>query len=193
MEPLDPREKWNQRHALVQQPRPAARVLSDNLHLLPRQGEALDLACGLGANALVLAELGLHTTAWDISDLAIARLRQEAQRRHLPINAEIRDVLAEPPPPGAYDVILVTHFLARDLIPHLIAALRPGGLVFYQTFTLSRLTERGPTNPEMRLAENELLRLFAGLHLRYYREDDSYGDPAAGLRDLAALVAQRQD
>ncbi len=193
MEAIDPREKWNQRHALTRGSGQAARVLSDNLHLLPRQGEALDLACGLGANALLLAELGLHTTAWDISDLAIARLRQEAQGRHLPLNAESRDILAKPPPPRAYDVIMVSHFLSRDLIPRLIAALRPGGLVFYQTFTLARLTERGPTNPEMRLAENELLRLFGGLRLRYYREDSACGDPQSGLRDLAALVVQRQD
>lgn len=44
-----------------------ASVLAENSYLLPSQGNALDLACGLGANALFLSEHGLETHAWDIS------------------------------------------------------------------------------------------------------------------------------
>ena len=51
-----------------------AQVLADNEFLLPEAGTALDLACGLGANAIFLAQQGLAVTALDISSVAIEKL-----------------------------------------------------------------------------------------------------------------------
>jgi len=169
----------------------ATRVLAENRHLLPAAGEALDLACGLGGNALLLARHGLRTTAWDLSPVAIDHLRREAAG--LPLRAEVRDVVAVPPAPGSFDVIVVSRFLERDLCPALMAALRPGGLLFYQTFTRDKAGPGGPTNLDFLLAENELLRLFADLRLRVYREEGSIGDIGQGLRNEALLVAQKPD
>ena len=69
------REKWNTKY-LQQGPSqwPVAEVLLENKHLLPEQGSALDLACGYGANARLLAEHGLQTYAWDISNVAIEHI-----------------------------------------------------------------------------------------------------------------------
>ena len=69
--------KWNARYQQVphtQMPQ-AARVLSEYQHLLPTTGRALDLACGLGGNALLLAARGLETWAWDIANVALARMQ----------------------------------------------------------------------------------------------------------------------
>ncbi len=167
----------------------ASEVLAENRHLLPAAGEALDLACGLGGNALLLARHGLRTTAWDLSPVAIERLASEAEG--LPLRAEVRDVLAMPPAAARFDVIVVSRFLERDLCPALVAALRPGGLLFYQTFTRDKAVAGGPSNPDFLLAENELLRLFGGLCLRVYREEGRLGDVTRGLRNEALLVAQR--
>ena len=169
----------------------ATEVLVENRHLLPAVGEALDLACGLGGNALLLARHGLRTTAWDLSPVAIERLAAEAEG--LPLRAEVRDVLAAPPAAGSFDVIVVSRFLERDLCPLLMAALRPGGLLFYQTFTRDKAVPGGPSTPDFLLAENELLRLFEGLRLRVYREEGCLGDVTRGLRNEALLVAQRPD
>ena len=49
----------------------ACEVLQDYVHLLPDSGRALDLASGLGGNAIFLAQQGLNTVAWDISRLAL--------------------------------------------------------------------------------------------------------------------------
>jgi len=185
------RRRWDARHAAAPGAGEAAQVLVANEHLLPARGRALDLACGLGANALRLAALGLDTEAWDLSPVAIERLRAEAGRRGLRLEARVRDVEAEPPPAAAFDVVVVSHFLARDLAPALEGALRPGGLLFYQTFTREAVGERGPSNPEYRLARNELLRLFPHLVVRCYREEGRLGDCARGHRDLAFLVGQR--
>ncbi len=184
-------EVWNARHA-VGVPGEAAWVLREHAHLLPGCGDALDLACGLGANALFLAGRGLAVQAWDSAPVAIERLRAEAGRCGFVIDAQVRDVVATPPGPGSLDVIVVSHFLERGLFPHLLAALRPGGLLFYQTFTTERI-EGGstPSNPAFLLAPNELLRLCAPLRLLAYREDGLAGDLSHGMRALAALVGMK--
>jgi len=167
-------------------------VLQENRHLLPGEGRALDLACGLGGNALLLAQAGLETEAWDLSPVAIERLRAEAAAAGLErLHARVRDLEQSPPEAGSFDVICVGYFLERTLAPRLIDALRPGGLLFYQTFTRLAVSERGPSNPEFRLAENELLRLFGPLTLHFYREEGRLGDLSRGLRDLAMLVAEK--
>jgi 2-polyprenyl-3-methyl-5-hydroxy-6-metoxy-1,4-benzoquinol methylase len=183
--------KWDARYrAASTMPRPA-RVLEENAHLLPGHGTALDLACGLGANALTLARAGLQVDAWDISSVAIAALTQQAEREGLAIRATVRDVLAEPPPAQAYDVIVVSHFLQRELAPALYAALRPGGLLYYQTFVRDKVDDVGPSNADYLLAENELRDLFAELCLRVYREEGRLGDSRRGLRNEALLVGQK--
>jgi SAM-dependent methyltransferase len=185
------RAKWDARYADGERVPEPAWVLTENLHLLPTSGQALDLACGLGVSALLLAERGLAVCAWDLSPVAIERLRTEAQRRGLVVDAQVRDVQRDPPAPESFDLILVAHFLDRTLAAAIAAALRPGGLLFYQTFTREAVSASGPSNPDYRLAPNELLRLFPDLLVRVYREEGRVGDLAAGTRDLAVLVGER--
>ncbi|HEB78392.1 MAG TPA: methyltransferase domain-containing protein [Methylothermaceae bacterium] len=183
-------DKWDRIHADAGWPAPA-RVLVENLHLLPHQGLALEAACGLGANALLLARRGLTVTAWDISPVAIDRLQRRAEREGLPLRAEVRDIESGTWPRETWDVIVVTRFLNRDLCSRIQAALKPGGLLLYQTFVRHPVTPVGPSNPAYRLEENELLRLFAGLIVRAYREENHCGDLSRGLRNEAYLVAQK--
>jgi SAM-dependent methyltransferase len=179
--------KWDSRY-LGQAPGVPLSLLTENAYLLPTDGAALDLACGTGANALFLAQRGLQTQAWDMSAVAIDTVRRHAG--NLPLLARQSDVIAEPPPPATFDVVCVAHFLDRDLCPAITAALRPGGLLFYQTFILDRVDDTGPSSGRYRLESNELLRLFAGLTVRYFREDGLVGDTARGLRNVAQLIAQ---
>ncbi len=183
------RERWDARYRGHAAPGEPARVLSDFAHLLPPGGRALDLACGLGANALFLARRGFQVDAWDLSPVAVARLEDLAAG--LPVTAAVRDVVADPPAPSAYDVVVVRRFLERTLAPAIAAALTPGGLLYYQTFTRERVTDKGPGRPGYRLAANELLVLFRDLRLRAYREEGTLGDTTRGLRDEALLVAER--
>nr|WP_296750721.1 class I SAM-dependent methyltransferase [Thioalkalivibrio sp.] len=185
-------QKWNARY---QDADPAAsrpcEVLKTFAYLLPPAGRALDLACGLGGNARLLAARGLETYAWDRSPVAIDRLQAHAAAQDLPMRARVRDVEAEPPEPDAFDVIVVAYFLERDLAPALELALRPGGLLFYQTWTRESVDDRGPGNPLFRLAPNELLQLFPRLRVVSYREEGLFGDSAQGLRNEAWLIAAR--
>ncbi len=186
-------EGWNARYreGAPASAEPVA-VLRENAHLLPRRGRALEPACGLGANSLFLAQRGFEVTAWDFSVVAIRRLRERATGQGLTLSAEVRDVVARPPAPESAEVIVVSRFLDRSLIPHLTAALVPGGLLFYQTFVREAVSDRGPSDPAYRLAPNELLRLFASLHLLFYREEGRVGDLRQGFRDEAMLVGQKR-
>ena len=161
------KEKWNERYRDATGDAQASRVLRENLHLLPGNGRALDLACGSGGNAILLAQQGLKVDAWDIADVPIAALQEAALKQQLSIRAEVRDVEANPPAPETFDVIVVSYFLDRDTIPALVQALKPAGLIYYQTFTRQRVSERGPQREEFRLADQELLQLFSGLQILF--------------------------
>lgn len=187
------RDKWNRRFAgaAPASSDAAAAVLRDNRHLLSGAGRALDLACGLGSNALLLAELGYQVEAWDISDVALKGLAQQAEALQLPICCEQHDLDTDALPQGQYDVIIVSHFLDRDLCPQLGAALKPGGLLFYQTFTANKLDSSGPSSADFLLQRGELLQLFSELRTVYYREDGRIGNLEEGERNRALYVGQR--
>ena len=186
-----PVDKWNQRYQKSTTPNPPAQVLAENLHLLPSQGHALELACGLGGNALLLAQQGLTTEAWDLSVVAIDKLLQFSNERKLDINARAVDLDEELPKPEGYDVVCVSSYLERDICTAISNALKPGGLLFYQTFTQQKTENTGPSNPDFLLESGELFLLFPELVPVAYRQESDCGDLSKGLRNQAYLIARK--
>lgn len=185
--------KWDQIYSDRPDPEPLpAVVLSENAHLLPRSGDALDLACGLGGNALFLAQKGFKVTAWDISPVAIHALAGRAASSTLNLEAQVRDVEAELFPVQGFDVVVVSRFLSRPLARPILDCLKPSGLLFYQTYVIDKPGSQGPSNPAYLLAENELLTLFAGMRLLAYREEGRVGDLNLGRRDEAYFVGRKR-
>lgn len=167
-------------------------VLRSYTHLLPSSGKALDLAAGRGGSALYLASRGLSTEAWDSSSVAMTQLAASAKQQDLHITTCTRDIIDTPPQAESFDVIVVCRFLHRPLCPQIASALRPGGLLFYQTFLLDRLNpDIGPTNPDYLLQRNELLTLFPGLKVIAYREEGILAPQGDGFGNEAWLVAQK--
>ena len=187
------KQKWNHIYAAeesaLMQP---AYVLAEYAHLLPTTGCALDLACGLGSNAIFLAQHGLHAHAWDISEQAINKLARVCESNVIHVHAMVRDVQEHPPEANSFDVICVSYFLERDITTNIISALKPKGLLFYQTFVHEKVSQQGPNNPKYRLDENELLKLFSPLHVLIYQEQGCVGSTEQGIRDIAVLVAQKR-
>lgn len=173
--------------ALVPARHVPARWLTDHVHLLPASGDALDLACGRGRHALWLAARGFTVHAVDRDEDAIASLREEAARQGLEVAARILDL--ERPTPviaaSAYDVIVGVHYLHRPLFPQIVAALRPGGVLVYETFTVDQAAIGKPTNPDFLLRPGELPTLVAPLELCVAREGAYDG------RMVASVVARR--
>ena len=185
-------KKWDEAYGRPdKQPGEACRVLLGNRHLLPASGTSLDLACGLGGNALLLARHGLASHGWDISPVALNKLVQAGAQQGLTIHTEQRDVENSPPPAHSFDVIVVSHFLHRPSSPAIAAALRPGGLLFYQTYHQQKVSDTGPSSAKFLLEPQELLKLFAELDVLYYREDGRSGDLSQGLRDIAYFVGRK--
>jgi len=185
------RDKWNNiyQDVSITATSPTA-VLKDNKYLLPKVGKALDIACGAGANAIFLARNGLEVEAIDVSDKVIDKLNEYANVQDLSINARVMDVMQSFPSDALFDVVVVAHFLERELAEPIINCLKPGGLLFYQTFS-QEVTEfyTGPRNPAFRLACNELLSLFSPLKIVVFREEGLIGDLSKGFRNEAQLIA----
>lgn len=166
-------------------------VLLDNSHLLPSTGKALDVACGMGANAIYLAELKLQVEAWDVSSVALKKLDDYSQSNNLSINTRVRDVENTPAEIDCFDVVTVSQFLHRPTFHTLCKNLHVGGLLFYQTYTLDKANQIGPSNPDFLLNKNELLKLCDGMEILVYREEGVQGDIQQGWRNQAMIVAKR--
>ncbi|MBE3557554.1 MAG: class I SAM-dependent methyltransferase [Firmicutes bacterium] len=168
------REQWNRRYREGFHPSfapdPHLLALADHL---PSRGLAADIACGRGGNALWLAEQGWQVEAYDISEVALASLQQEAQRRGLQerIRTFCVDLTEASLPVRRYDLLVCTRYLQRSLFAQLRNAVRPGGLLFYATFLQTTDESKDP----YRLYPNELRQIFAADSLLYYEEPTSDG------------------
>lgn len=187
----DLQRKWDGIYSSGSQQPQACQALRDHSFLLPKQGSALDLACGVGGNALLLAEHGMTTQAWDISGVALSKLQEHAGAQRLAITTKQLEIAADDLFDHSFDVIVVSRFLDRTLCNAIMDALKPQGLLFYQTFTRAKLDSQGPSNPDYLLARNELLRLFAPLFLVHYQEHAGAGELQIGNRNEACFIGQK--
>ena len=92
----------------------------------------------------------------------------------------------------SFDIIVVSRFLDRTLSDAIIGALKPDGLLFYQTFTREKTNPKPPNNPDYLLNENELLTLFSPLRVIFYRENALIGEHQRGLRNEAQFVGRKR-
>ncbi|HZI93298.1 MAG TPA: rhodanese-like domain-containing protein [Patescibacteria group bacterium] len=148
--------------------------LIDNADLLPRGGTVLDLACGRGRHALLMASAGYSVRAVDSDPERVEALRLDARRLELPLEAELMDLESGTPDLGdaTHDVILVFHYLHRPLFPSITRALRPGGLLLYETFTVDQALRGHPKNPDFLLQHGELARLVEPLRVERQRDGE---------------------
>jgi SAM-dependent methyltransferase len=169
-------------------PRPAAWLL-ENQATLPSGGTVLDVACGRGRHALHLARAGFRVTAIDRDADAIAALRRAARLLGLDVTTRVMDLETDPPPDlgdACYDAVIAFNYLYRPLFPTLRRALRAGGQLVYETFTVGQAARGRPTNPDFLLRPGELKRLAAPLTILQAREGDFAG------RFVASIVAERR-
>lgn len=182
-------------HVLRADP-PPAQFLVQQLHRLPK-GKVLDVASGSGRHALFLASLGYQVDAVDHDEQALVRLSTHAKTRHLTdIQSRVLD-LEQPTQDAqlghdAYDAILIFFYLHRPLFHPLIDALKPGGVLLYETFTIDNHIQRQhPRRREFCLAQGELLHLIPGLRILHYDEGLHDGTNRSESIYTAQLAAQK--
>ncbi|MDH3640170.1 MAG: class I SAM-dependent methyltransferase [Gammaproteobacteria bacterium] len=128
--------------------------------LFTGHGRSLDVASGLGDNAMFLAGLGFETYAVDGSFNALSMAQARARAHNLNIHTWVADLDTYPLPECAFEVILVMRFLNRSLIEQFKNALRPGGLFVYKTFNANFLTNKPDFPPAYVLQPGELATFF---------------------------------
>jgi tellurite methyltransferase len=154
-----------------------------------KPGRALELACGLGHNAVWLAQQGWQIDAVDISAVGLSRAKDLADVCCVNVNWIATDLEEFIPAADDYDLAVVIRFLDRLRLPALIQeALRPGGLLIYETFTTAHLARPSSRmkNPAFALERGELPRLFPQF------EVVSYAECSLADRDVARLVCKKR-
>ncbi len=136
---------------------------------------ALDLACGTGRNAVFLALAGYEVTAVDILPDALLRAGELAAHHGVTLRTLELDLERAGALQGLEaDLIVVVRFLSRPLYAQIAAALRPGGILAYETFTAEQLRHAGqPRNPRFLLRPGELLEAFPGLEVLHHESDST--------------------
>lgn len=183
------RDSWNARfrsgdHS-SSEPDPFLRHLEDYASILPAGRKALDIACGAGRHAAWLAEQGWNVTACDISLEALRRAQALASERGVRLALYCQDLESLSLPSKHFDLIVCFFYLQRELFSVLKAALRPGGLIVYKTYTTDqRRFPGGPTHPLHLLRPQELLDAFRHFRVLYYEE-------TVKDRGVAQLIAQK--
>lgn len=150
-------------------------------------GNALDLACGAGRNALWLARNGWTVTAVDGAPAAIAILRDRARIEGLAVDAHVADLKSGEfqIAPERFDLITVCYYLQRDLFATAKHGLKRGGVLLAIVHT----TKGAEMPTESRLRPGELQQYFHGWEILHCYE----GRPAdpAHQRLVAEIVARR--
>jgi SAM-dependent methyltransferase len=157
--------RWNRRYEeegpqRVHRP-PNPLLVAARPHL-PARGLALDAACGLGVNCRYLASLGLSVIGLDISLVALQIGRQAARERGLHFAAAVVDLEKLWLPPEHFDLIVNFRYLERSTFPLYDRALKPGGLLVFETFLYMQETAEESDNPEHYLQPGELRSAFPG-------------------------------
>lgn len=127
--------------------------------LIAAGGNVLDLACGGGRHARLLASRGYAIEAVDRDAAALEALHEIPE-----ITTRCADLEGGPWPYSGYQFagIVVTNYLWRPLLPHLMAALDKGGVLIYETFMLGNERFGKPENPAFLLRRDELRHVIRG-------------------------------
>ena len=124
--------RYGERDGAMWSGRPNGRLVNEVAHLTP--GRALDVGCGEGADAVWLARRGWTVTAIDVSDVAVSRAREAAERAGATVDWVCGDALRTPFPAGTFDLVSMQYpalpkAAGEAAMRALLDSVRPGGLL----------------------------------------------------------------
>jgi tellurite methyltransferase len=160
-------------------------------------GPVLDLACGSGRNGLHHIAKCIAVVFADVNAEALGRVSQallsapHSQHKSLATlqETDFETPNGQPLEPARYGAILVFRYLHRPLMEDIKAAVKPGGLVIYETFTLAQRQFGRPSNPDFLLHPNELKDNFDNWDIHFSYEgilSDKQGQPQSAIAQIVA-------
>ena len=159
------------------------RFLVNNFHLLPK-GRTLDIAMGEGRNGVYLATKGFDVVGVDISEKGLQKAHQLANELNTKIETRVVDLENYQLEKNAYDLVICTYYLQRDLFPQMMDAVKPGGMVLVETYNMDYLNY-SQFNKNYLLKTNELLEVFKDFKIIRYQSFDN------GKEAYSSIIAQR--
>ncbi len=164
-------------------------------------GPVLCLAEGEGRNAVFLAQRGHAVTAVDQSAVGLAKARQLAAERGVPLTTIVADLAHFPIEPGAWAgiVAIFAHLpvpLRRIVNAQVVAGLRVGGVYLSEVYSPAQLAHGtgGPKDPALLVPLPALRDELAGLDLMIAQEierDVIEGAGHTGRASVVQILAQR--
>lgn len=182
------RAQWAARYAaLLARDKAPSRWVLQRIRTLPQGSRICDVAGGIGRHAIPMAEMGHRVVLVDFIEAAV----RVAMQGSPDVAGVVADARSLPLKEGVFDAVLVTNFLDRDLVPALIALLKPGGHLLYETYTTDHVAlvaaglASAPRSARYLLRPAELPALLAPLQILDSREGDVSDE--AGRRVCASL------
>jgi SAM-dependent methyltransferase len=182
---------WNARYAsedyqFRREPRP---LLTSRLNLLPETGLALDVACGTSPTGIFLAARGWRVIGLDVAETALRRTQARARKEAVSVSLAVVDLTKVSLPAARFDLIMNFYYLERSLWPSYQKALKPGGLLFFETLLWHPEIER---HHEHYLRQpDELRQAFAGWDVLHYDEINRPRCNDHRMKCVAQLVARK--
>ncbi len=186
----DDRNKWDRRYreGAYNRKNPVT-LLQRWLPRLPR-GHALDVACGAGRNALLLAGAGFRVDAIDISREGLSLARTHADEFGVVVNWIEHDLDEPFDFAPDYDLIVVMWYVNLPLIARLPNYLAPGGCIVCEEHLRTAETVIGPENSRFRVAPGSLRNCLAGLDILH--DEESHRTTPEGERLASAQIVARR-
>jgi len=182
---IEDKERWNKRH--VEKPmRQYVEQIIEKYIKEANVGKALDIACGVGRNTHFLLENGYEIDAVDFSDYALSQVDDDNKINKIEVDLDSYNLDV-----NSYDLIININYLSRRLFPQIKDALKPNGIVIFETFIVAHGDFNQPANPEYLLRTNELLHAFIGLDIVYYEERNDINLRGEKTR-VASLIARKR-
>jgi SAM-dependent methyltransferase len=167
-------DEWDRRYAdseFLWSAEPNRFVVRELSGLPP--GQALDLACGEGRNAVWLAERGWRVTAVDFSPVGLAKARRLADEREVRVDWLLADLLDYQPAPDTYQLVLVAYLQIRAeeraaVLLKACSALASGGVILVVGHDLTNLSEGvgGPPDPNVLYTPEDIAAELPGLSVQ---------------------------
>jgi tellurite methyltransferase len=187
--PLEDRDRWEERyrsgrHSPNEPPSEFLVAHADRI-----SGRVLDVAAGTGRNALFLARRGASVEALDISFTGLCLARREAAAEGLTLLAAQVDLENFPLPQRRYDAIINIRYLQRSLFVAFRQALKPGGIILFETFLIDQQALSEHRAATYLLQRGELRAAFSGWDVLSYQE--GCYQTSCGPSYLARMIARR--
>jgi len=152
---IEDKIKWDKKYSTTPElleKRECSKKLQNILSLVKGK-KALDIACGAGKNSLHLANMGFDVVALDISSVALETLDEYEYSN---IKTKLTDLEGFTPLENSYDLIVMTNYLDRELIPKLLKTLTKDGILFIETYMEHESNSKKSSNPDFLLQKEEL-------------------------------------